>query len=257
MPRHRRRLDSALLVLAGIARGPASGRTWMVFRQRRDNLLVQLTPYAGLPFIVLVSAILIERYMRASAEAGTAQSANSTTIWRAAGPDWRNASCPRCRARSRPGGDRRTPAPDARTARRPALLVHAQQRVESSALDRAGLARCARVDDMRLAIEALRARRRGPAGADGQLPLPAGMRCCATRACSCAGTAYRCLRQLRRFTLAALAIPASDAGVRQRCVTPMRAYGDGRDHRLRPTWHRPSRTTAVIAPTIPAPVAAR
>ena len=71
----------------------------------------------GCPFIVLVSAILIERFMRASEK--LTRLANSMTTWHAAGRTG-GAPCPRRRAfEGVPGRDRRTPAPDARTARRP------------------------------------------------------------------------------------------------------------------------------------------
>lgn len=45
---HRRRLDSALLVLSGLAGAAFGLRDWLVFRSTADNLPVALTPYAGL-----------------------------------------------------------------------------------------------------------------------------------------------------------------------------------------------------------------
>jgi hypothetical protein len=51
-------------VLAGLAGAGFGLRDWPVFRSGEDNLPVALTPYAGLPFIVLATAPLIDRFVR-------------------------------------------------------------------------------------------------------------------------------------------------------------------------------------------------
>ena len=60
----RRSIDSALLVVAGMAGAGLSARDWWVFTFSDDNLPVQLTPFAGLPFVLLVTWFLIDRFVR-------------------------------------------------------------------------------------------------------------------------------------------------------------------------------------------------
>jgi signal transduction histidine kinase len=61
---HRRSTASALLVASGLAGAGLGLRDWLVFRNGDDNLPVALTPYAGLPFILLVSWFLVDRFAR-------------------------------------------------------------------------------------------------------------------------------------------------------------------------------------------------
>lgn len=61
---HRRSASSAMFVLAGAASAGLGLRDWWVFEFGNDNNPVQLTPYAGAPFIVLVGWVLIERFVR-------------------------------------------------------------------------------------------------------------------------------------------------------------------------------------------------
>jgi signal transduction histidine kinase/CheY-like chemotaxis protein len=63
--RHRS-IDNALLLFAGAVATALGLRDWWVFRYSDDNLPVQLTPFAGLPFVVLVAWILIDRFVRAA-----------------------------------------------------------------------------------------------------------------------------------------------------------------------------------------------
>ncbi len=60
----RRSIDSALLVVAGMAAAGLGARDWWVFTFGDDNLPVQLAPFAGLPFVVLVTWFLIDRFVR-------------------------------------------------------------------------------------------------------------------------------------------------------------------------------------------------
>jgi signal transduction histidine kinase/CheY-like chemotaxis protein len=62
----RRSVDHTLLLLAAVVATGLGLRDWLVFRYSDDNLPVQLTPYAGLPFVVLVAWILIDRFVRAA-----------------------------------------------------------------------------------------------------------------------------------------------------------------------------------------------
>jgi signal transduction histidine kinase len=59
----RRSVDSALLVVAGVAAAGLGARDWWVFTFRDDNLPIQLTPFAGLPFVLLVTWFLIDRFV--------------------------------------------------------------------------------------------------------------------------------------------------------------------------------------------------
>jgi len=59
-----RSLDHALLVFAGLAAGAFGARDWWVSEFGRDNLPVHLTPYAGLPFVLLLGWFLIDRFVR-------------------------------------------------------------------------------------------------------------------------------------------------------------------------------------------------
>jgi signal transduction histidine kinase len=60
----RRSLSSALFVLAGLVSVAFGLRDWLVFRSDADNYPVAWTPYAGAPFIVLVSWVLLDRFVR-------------------------------------------------------------------------------------------------------------------------------------------------------------------------------------------------
>jgi signal transduction histidine kinase len=60
----RRSIDSALLVVAGVAAAGLGARDWWVFLKGDDNLPIQLAPFAGLPFVVLVTWFLIDRFVR-------------------------------------------------------------------------------------------------------------------------------------------------------------------------------------------------
>jgi signal transduction histidine kinase/CheY-like chemotaxis protein len=59
-----RSLDSALLMLASFAAAAFGLRDWIVFQRIDDNWPVALTPYAGLPLVVLVAWFLIDRFVR-------------------------------------------------------------------------------------------------------------------------------------------------------------------------------------------------
>jgi signal transduction histidine kinase/CheY-like chemotaxis protein len=61
----RRSVDSMLLVLAGVAAAGLGARDWFVFLTTLDdNLPVQWAPFAGLPFVALVTWFLIDRFVR-------------------------------------------------------------------------------------------------------------------------------------------------------------------------------------------------
>ena len=62
-----RSLDHAMLVVAGLAAGAFGARDWWVSEVGGDNLPVHMTPYAGLPFVVLLAWLLIDRFVRANA----------------------------------------------------------------------------------------------------------------------------------------------------------------------------------------------
>jgi signal transduction histidine kinase len=62
----RRSVDSTLLVLAGLAAAGLGLRDWIVSFQNSDNLPVMWAPYAALPFVVLVTWFLIDRFVRAT-----------------------------------------------------------------------------------------------------------------------------------------------------------------------------------------------
>jgi signal transduction histidine kinase len=61
---HRRSAASAMFVLAGLCSAGLGLRDWLVFRYGVDNHPVAWTPYAGAPFIVLVSWLLLDRFVR-------------------------------------------------------------------------------------------------------------------------------------------------------------------------------------------------
>jgi signal transduction histidine kinase/CheY-like chemotaxis protein len=61
-----RSVDHMLLLAAAVIATGLGLRDWLVFRYSDDNLPVQLTPFAGLPFVVLVAWILIDRFVRAA-----------------------------------------------------------------------------------------------------------------------------------------------------------------------------------------------
>lgn len=154
---HRRRVDSALLVLAGLAGAGFGLRDWLVFRSGADNLPVQLVPYAGLPFVVLVSALLIERFVRTTEQL---ERLNRQLDQRVEGREAelaanyeRLAALERAQAAAEERQRLQRELHDGLGAR----LVTALSRVESSSLDDAGLARELRacLADMRLASEAL------------------------------------------------------------------------------------------------------
>jgi signal transduction histidine kinase len=63
---HRRRADSALLVASGLVAASFGLRDWIVDQAGTDNLPVLWTPYAGLPFILLVGWLLVDRYVQAA-----------------------------------------------------------------------------------------------------------------------------------------------------------------------------------------------
>lgn len=58
-----RDLDNALLVLAGLVAAAFGARDWWVAESGRDNLPVMLTVYAGVPFVLLLAWILIDRFV--------------------------------------------------------------------------------------------------------------------------------------------------------------------------------------------------
>lgn len=60
----RRSVDSALLVVAGVAAAGLGARDWWVFTFGDDLLPVPLAPFAGLPFVLLVTWFLIDRFVR-------------------------------------------------------------------------------------------------------------------------------------------------------------------------------------------------
>jgi signal transduction histidine kinase/CheY-like chemotaxis protein len=59
-----RSLDTTLLVLAGLVAAVFGLRDWIVSETSNDYLPVLLTPYAGLPFVVLMAWVLIDRFVR-------------------------------------------------------------------------------------------------------------------------------------------------------------------------------------------------
>lgn len=63
----RRDVDSLLLLVSGIAAAGLGLRDWYVFTVRSDdNLPVPWTPFAGLPFAILLAWYLIDRFVRAN-----------------------------------------------------------------------------------------------------------------------------------------------------------------------------------------------
>ncbi len=60
----RRSIDAALLVVAGVAAAGLGARDWWVFTFGDDILPVQMVPFAGLPFVLLVTWFLIDRFVR-------------------------------------------------------------------------------------------------------------------------------------------------------------------------------------------------
>lgn len=154
---HRRRVDSALLVLSGLAGAGFGLRDWLAFRDAADNLPVSLTPYAGLPFIVLVSALLIERFVR---NARALEGLNRELDGRVARRESElAANYERLAAlqREQAAVDERQRLMRELHDGLGAKLVAAQLRVDGGQLDRAGLSRELRdcLADMRLAAEAL------------------------------------------------------------------------------------------------------
>ena len=61
-----RSVDSALLVLAGAAAASLGAADWVRARYDSDNMPIFLAPFAGLPFVVLVTWFLIDRFVRAT-----------------------------------------------------------------------------------------------------------------------------------------------------------------------------------------------
>lgn len=61
-----RSFDHAMLVAAGLAAGAFGARDWWVSEIAADNIPVHMTPYAGLPFVVLLAWLLIDRFVRAN-----------------------------------------------------------------------------------------------------------------------------------------------------------------------------------------------
>jgi len=154
---HRRRFDGVLLVLSGLAGAGFGLRDWLVFHERADNLPVQLTPYAGLPFIALVSALLIERFVRnARALEGLNRQLDERIARREAelAANYERTSA---LERTQAAVDERQRVMRELHDGLGAKLVAAQLRVEGGTLDRAGLSRELRdcLVDMRLAAETL------------------------------------------------------------------------------------------------------
>jgi signal transduction histidine kinase len=58
-----RRISSVLLLAAGIAAVGLGARDWLVFTFGADLMPVQWAPFAGLPFVVLVTWFLIDRFV--------------------------------------------------------------------------------------------------------------------------------------------------------------------------------------------------
>jgi signal transduction histidine kinase/CheY-like chemotaxis protein len=61
-----RDVGSFLLIVSGLAGAGFGLRDWLLDASGRDNNPVFLTPYAGLPFVVLMSWFLVDRFVRAS-----------------------------------------------------------------------------------------------------------------------------------------------------------------------------------------------
>jgi signal transduction histidine kinase/CheY-like chemotaxis protein len=59
-----RSTDTTLLVLAGFVAAAFGFRDWLVSETSNDYLPVLFTPYAGLPFVVLMAWLLIDRFVR-------------------------------------------------------------------------------------------------------------------------------------------------------------------------------------------------
>ena len=57
-------MDNLLLGLAGVAAASLGLADWVAARSEHDNLPVPLAPWAGLPFVVLVTWFLIDRFVR-------------------------------------------------------------------------------------------------------------------------------------------------------------------------------------------------
>ena len=62
----RRGVADALLALAGIAAASLGLADWVASRSAADNLPVTLVPWAGLPFVMVVTWFLIDRFVRAT-----------------------------------------------------------------------------------------------------------------------------------------------------------------------------------------------
>ncbi len=153
----RRSIDSALLTLAGLTSTGFGLRDWLVFSFGNDNLPVELTPYAGLPFIVLVSWLLLERFVRASEALA---SMNDVLEQRVAAREAELADnythVAKLEREQAAGDERQRIMRDLHDGLGSQLFV-SLSRVERGALDSPGVAlelrRC--IADMRLAIEAL------------------------------------------------------------------------------------------------------
>jgi signal transduction histidine kinase/CheY-like chemotaxis protein len=61
-----RDVGSVLLIVSGLAGASFGLRDWLLDASGTDNNPVFLTPYAGLPFVVLMSWFLVDRFVRAS-----------------------------------------------------------------------------------------------------------------------------------------------------------------------------------------------
>lgn len=154
---HRRRADSALLVLAGLTGAGFGLRDWLVFRSGADNLPVPLTPYAGLPFILLVSALLIERFVRTTERLEGLNQQLDERVARREGELRSNYERLAALERAHATTDERQRIMRELHDGLGAKLVATLLRVESAELDRAGLAQELRacLTDMRLATETL------------------------------------------------------------------------------------------------------
>jgi signal transduction histidine kinase len=153
---HRRRVDSALLVLAGLAGAGFGLRDWLVFRSGADNLPVQWVPYAGLPFVALVSALLIERFVRTTEKLERLNGELDRQVARREAELAANYERLARLEREQAAAEERQRLQRELHDGLGAKLVTALARVESAGLDAEGLARELRacLADMRLASEA-------------------------------------------------------------------------------------------------------
>jgi signal transduction histidine kinase len=154
---HRRSGASALFVLAGAASAGLGLRDWLVFREGGSADAVPWTPYAGAPFVVMGSWLLLDQFVRTTR---ALESVNRGLEQRVAEREaeltarYRDAAA---LEREQAAGDERQRLLRELHDGLGAKLTQALLRVEQGGLDGAGLSRELRscLADMRLASETL------------------------------------------------------------------------------------------------------